>query len=191
MEAYKVLAIDLLEPRVKQFVEMKLKQIQTAHQARSLSTGKTDWSYKVLDQHGNVGVLAFRGVEVALFYKRTATPITMEEMDPIPEGPGIAADKLWIRVELFHTKTSKDRNLVQLKYEKDRDEELATYKGLATQMSTENEQLKNRIQVLEEEKRKRGPVKTETKKPPVWKDVSKKTKTKKLARKKTTKKVKK
>ena len=149
MESYSILTVDLMNPKVKQYVEMKMKRIQTVAQAKSIAANVEDWAYRVVDQHGNCGVLCFRGVEVALFYKRMVSPITMEEMDPIPEGPGIHPDMLWIRVEFFHTKAAKSRNKAEVKLQETMESELEKYKGLSTQLRIETEQLYKSLEVLE------------------------------------------
>lgn len=148
-EAYRVLSVDLMEPKVKQYVEMKMKKILTPSQAKSLAAEKKGWALRTLDQVGNAFILCFNGIEVALFYKRASTPMTVEEIDPIPEGPGIHQDKLWIRVEFFHTKAASSRNQAQIKYEQQMEEDLAKYKGMSSQYATELEQIRLKLEGME------------------------------------------
>jgi len=98
---YMVLQCEQLSKADKELVVAKLANVRSVQDAFALVDAKEGWGYKVVDHHGNVGVITFRGVEAALLYRRNVVKVEPFPQDPLPEG--IITDPLdaWKRVDLL------------------------------------------------------------------------------------------
>jgi molecular chaperone GrpE (heat shock protein) len=96
---YKVLEISGLNKIDRLKVAQQIVLIATGKDASELPV-REGWGYKVLDMHGRVGVLTFRGMEVAVFYKRQTMDIIPEDTDPVPEAVLEDPADAWMRLDL-------------------------------------------------------------------------------------------
>jgi hypothetical protein len=92
---------------------------------------KTKWSLKPLMLVGNYDahLLQYKGLEVALYFRRQVSIVTPEACDPAPEGVLQNPDDVWARIDLFQKSPrqlvgtvtaeleSKDREIIRLNYE--------------------------------------------------------------------------
>jgi len=61
------------------------------------------WSIRQISQIGNFDVqsLHFKGLEVAVFWKRQTSEVIPDPSDPVPEGVLENPDDVWVRFDLF------------------------------------------------------------------------------------------
>lgn len=97
---------------------------------------QSDWKYVKVDTLGNIGILNYRGIQVALFFKRQVTEIAPIVGEKPPENPITDPDEVWQRLDIlgpsakkanivlknYHDKLEEDNVLLtrQLKLEKQR-----------------------------------------------------------------------
>lgn len=147
---YRQLTVSLLQPRVKNMIEVRIMNVKTGDDAKMLAAAQNDkgWSYDSLDTLGRVGVLKFRGTEVALFFKRQSTNFKTEDIDPVPERTIADPEEAWARMEFFHTKSSKKRSSWFADREKELMDSVEAFRGLAHQRDVENDQLQQKVQAM-------------------------------------------
>ena len=97
---YPVLMIDRITKEEKEKIRAAVKPLTTDREAQKL-IGQNGWSYQTLDQSGRVGVLKYRGVEVALFLKRQMTEERPGVGDPLPERILQDPANLWQRLDIM------------------------------------------------------------------------------------------
>jgi hypothetical protein len=78
--------------RAKQFALKDLDKIERPHQS--------DWSYQMIDLHGRVGILKYKGIEIALFIKRQLSPHRITGDTPLSEKRLNNPDDAWMRLDL-------------------------------------------------------------------------------------------
>jgi len=113
---YRVLQANLLSKVDKVYVASQVAALNTGPEGGALAhrwlppglvtrpgevAASTQWQYEVLDRLGRVGVLKFRGAEVALFFKRQIQEFEPLPIDPIPEGVINDPQDAWQRFDLF------------------------------------------------------------------------------------------
>ena len=148
----------------REAVRSVLKPILTGEQAQAMvyredpiskkKGHQFGWSYKI-DNSGRVGVLAFRGTEVAVFYKRQTTEVIPEPGELMPEGILQEPTDVWMRFDLMG-RSSREQNLFLAQRHSRLEEEVAIQKqeiqakeSFVNAVETENYKLKNRIEWLE------------------------------------------
>jgi hypothetical protein len=60
----------------------------------------TSWSYCEIDLHGRVGILKYKGIEIALFIKRQLSPHRISTETPVSERKLNNSDDAWMRLDL-------------------------------------------------------------------------------------------
>lgn len=106
---YRVLLVDQMSKADKIAVAAKVSTLYTGPEAKSSSYRQIapgqfeneNWQYEIKDYQGQVGVLKFKGVEAAVFYKRQVTEIEPLPVDPVPEGVIRDPDDAWVRLDLL------------------------------------------------------------------------------------------
>ncbi len=106
---YRVLVAMQLSKADKLEVAAKVATVYTGQEAIEAAFHRKNptvwvnenWQYEILDKTGRVGVLKFRGAEVALFFKRQIQEFEPLPIDPIPEGIIKDPEDAWQRYDLF------------------------------------------------------------------------------------------
>lgn len=111
---YTVLTIAHMSQIVKDTVHATLKTIVTADQAFRLPNGVNGWACEKLDLRGRVLVLSYKGVEVALFFKRQTTELRLIPGDRYPEGVMKESSETWQRLDIAGL-SAKKANFVTVK----------------------------------------------------------------------------
>lgn len=99
--SYQVLVSDQLSAVDKAEISKVVSTLLTPEDTDVLTKQTIGWSFRILDTLKHVGVLAFRGVPVALFYKRMCNTITPMECDPVPLKAIEDPKDLWMRFSLI------------------------------------------------------------------------------------------
>lgn len=164
--------LDLMKSHIKKTVETIVKSIKTGTEAKAFVLKKkfrSKWQAKILDMHGRIVVLSYRGIEVALFYKRDTTEYRSEVMDPTPYAPIVDPANTWVRMEFIHMKPSAKRDTYFLKLKKEVRDNVTHLRGvnkalhkeisrlndaLSQEMNRSN-RYKNRLERLLNPKKKR------------------------------------
>lgn len=60
-----------------------------------------NWAYEVKDHLGRIGILKFKGAEVALLIKRQVVTLEPLPQDPVPEGIITDPNNAWMRIDLL------------------------------------------------------------------------------------------
>jgi hypothetical protein len=71
------------------------------HRVTSNTWVNENWQYEILDRLGRVGVLKYRGAEVALLFKRQIQEVEPLPCDPVPEGIIKDPNDAWQRFDLL------------------------------------------------------------------------------------------
>lgn len=79
--------------RAKLFVKHQI-EIQDATQQVQY------WSYESVDLHGRIGLLKYKGIEIALFIKRQLSPHRISTETPVSERRLNNPDDAWMRLDL-------------------------------------------------------------------------------------------
>lgn len=112
---------------------------------------RSKWSMRSVSLIGNadVWVLLYKGLEVAVFFRRQTSLITPEPGDPIPEGYLQHADDVWARMDLF---SKSPRQLVGSVREElaEKDREI---QRLTIEVETQSHLLKTQAKQLEQLRR--------------------------------------
>jgi hypothetical protein len=120
---YPVLTISQLSDKALESVRAFVKPLVTGEEAgkkvvqliRAAEGESIEWSYSLLDQLGNVGVLRYRGIEVALYFKRQVTEQSPGIGEPIPEARIEDPTDVWQRLDLLGP-SAKKANVVLKNY---------------------------------------------------------------------------
>lgn len=96
---FAVLTIDRIPKEAKEVVRAKLKTLTTGREAEAIIGD--GWTYEILDRLGRIGVLKWKGVEVALFLKRQMVTEQPAPGDPIPEVVVKEPADLWQRLDII------------------------------------------------------------------------------------------
>lgn len=117
---YLVLTLDQLSKSDKELVRAKVKALTTGEEA--IASVGDGWQYWLMDEQGRVGVLVYKGVEVAVFYKRQTTIMERSTGDPTPESLVEPTD-VWQRLDLLGPSARKANYFIKQSTEK-RDEQI-------------------------------------------------------------------
>lgn len=107
---YPILAVDQLSKTDKDIIEATVKTLTTADEAKQfVYVGKPGekpghamgWQFEILDRLGNVGVIRYKGTDVAVLYKRQLSHVIPQPGDPIPEGTIKDPSDTWVRCSLI------------------------------------------------------------------------------------------
>lgn len=98
--AYRVLTAKMLSKDDKAIVNKALAALHTPAQVEGLIGKGSKWGYSKMMGPRDVGVILYKGAEVALLYKRSTEEIRPMPCDPIPEGALENMDDVWVRFDL-------------------------------------------------------------------------------------------
>lgn len=109
---YKVLSVRLLSEEDKKIVAKEVVKLVTPadikklvgnpviKHGRLMPSMSSKWTYIPFGYYMPGGVLKYKGIEVAVFYRRTIEEIPVEAHDPIPEGWLEKEEDIWARFDL-------------------------------------------------------------------------------------------
>lgn len=102
-----VLTASQLPPDKVEMIAAVLKTVTNGPQALTLPDGHSGWSTTEIGHLGKIYLVAYCGIEVALFFKRQLTEIIPEPGEKIPEG--VLQDPLeaWQRLDLMGRSAEK------------------------------------------------------------------------------------
>lgn len=150
--AYKILPTDALPKATKEKIDVIVRGIKTGDEAESIAVNDSnDWSYLKTFLPGSVGILCYKGIEVALYYKRQLIKIESDACDPFPQGHIQDHREAWVRNEFLHTKASIERTAWFGDKEKEMLAKISNLEGMSKQQQTENDLLHARVAELEKE----------------------------------------
>jgi molecular chaperone GrpE len=136
---YRVLQVDMLKPADREAAAAIISFVQSDSDAYKLA-GHDGYAYKDLDLRRRVGVVTYKGVEVALLFKREIVEREPGPGDPVPECVIKDPAGAWIQVDLLASDVVEKR------------------KGIGDRLSQSMSQV-SRLQILwqeEEGRRKRA-----------------------------------
>ena len=93
------------------------------------------WSCEILDQHRRVYLLAYKGIEVGLFFKRQLTEIKLNPGDHHPEGVLQDPIEAWQKLDLLGQSAKRANYVLTTKIES---------------LESENKMLSKRVETLED-----------------------------------------
>ena len=115
---YSVLAINRLSPVDKKVVSKILVKVKTEGDAKKLVGIGSKWGYKPLAYNTDrVGVITYKGIEVAIMYKRVTLMLMPMPEDPVPEGTLENPEDVWIRFDLFGVSVRQQHQIVRTEVE--------------------------------------------------------------------------
>jgi len=97
---YRVLQVDMLKPADREAAAAIISFVQSDADAYKLA-GHDGYAYKDLDMRRRVGVVTYKGVEVALLFKREIIEREPGPADPVPENVIKDPAGAWIQVDLL------------------------------------------------------------------------------------------
>jgi hypothetical protein len=105
---YYVLTVHQLNDKDQKIVDKALVLCTNPVEAKKYLLKQPGFSYRDISlvKDFECGVLVYKGLAVALFYKRQVTKIEPEPMDPVPTGALESLEDVWARLDLF-TKSPK------------------------------------------------------------------------------------
>lgn len=96
---YRVLEVDLIKKQDREKVALAARFVNTGPEAEQLA-GQEGFGYRKLDLKGRVGVLTYKGAEVALLFERRVTEVEPGPVDPVPESTVTDPEQVWVRMDL-------------------------------------------------------------------------------------------
>lgn len=99
---YKVLQADLIRGSEKERAAAIASFVMSDQDAHKLA-GHEGFSYQGLDMRGRCGVIRYKGMEVALLFKREVVQLTPGPADPVPERALKEPADAWIQISLLNT----------------------------------------------------------------------------------------
>ena len=99
---YKVLTADMLRQADREKAASVVAFIQSDADAYKLA-GHDSFAYKDLDLRRRVGVITYKGVEVALMFRREVQELEPGPADPVPEKIITDPKGMWVQVDLLGT----------------------------------------------------------------------------------------
>jgi hypothetical protein len=111
---YRVLAVTQLNDKDKKLVTKTLVKVKTEADAKKLVGVGSKWGYKPLAyQTDRVGVITYKGIEVAVMYKRITLILEPLPEDPAPEGVLENPEDVWTRFDLFGVSVRQQHKLIR------------------------------------------------------------------------------
>lgn len=98
---YKVLQASMVRESEKERASSIAAFVRTGEEAHKLA-GHDDFSYFGLDVRGRCGVVKYKGIEVALLFKREVVEVEPGPADPVPERTIKDPADAWIQVSLLN-----------------------------------------------------------------------------------------
>lgn len=130
---YKVLTHEGISQRDKNNITAAVALLFTGKEAETFAQGEQQngWSFVWHDLQGRVGILRYKGIEVALFINRQITEWESGQFDPTPDG--ILTDPIdsWARMDLLGPSARQVRRVVA-NQKKQMEDELKLQKDAAT-----------------------------------------------------------
>lgn len=99
---YYVLRVQQLCAKDQKIVDKGLTVCSTPDECRALISKQVGWSYRDISlvKDFECGVLLYKGLAVAVYYKRQVTKIEPGPLDPIPSGALENLEDVWARLDL-------------------------------------------------------------------------------------------
>lgn len=120
---YKVLSVRALNAKDLALVIKVLAKVNTPKQAEKLVGPASKWGFKMLAlSDARVGVSTYRGVEVALFFKRMTVDVVPDPIDPVPEGALEHPEDVWVRFDLFGKSARQQLKIIRAETESQEEE---------------------------------------------------------------------
>jgi len=148
--AYKLLPTDALTKDQKEIIDTKVRSIKTGEDAEKIA-GVDSFGYLKSFHPGVVGILTWRGVEVALFYKRQVISVESEECDPVPAIKIEDPREAWVRLEFLHTRASSLRQSWYADIEEVYNDRIQHLEAIERQQTIEADLFNKKIMELEKE----------------------------------------
>jgi molecular chaperone GrpE (heat shock protein) len=98
---YRVLQADMIKQADREKAGTIISFVQSDADAYKLA-GHDGFAYKDLDMRRRVGVITYRGAEVALLFKREIVELEPGPADPVPERTLNDPAGAWIQIDLLH-----------------------------------------------------------------------------------------
>ena len=114
---YRVLAVNQLSKEDLKIVTKTMIKINTEAQAKALVGIGSKWGYKPFQITDRVGVITYKGIEVALMFKRFTTMVEPMPDDPVPEGYLENPEDVWIRYDLFGLSPRQQSKIIRTEVE--------------------------------------------------------------------------
>ena len=97
---YKVLQVDMMKSVDKERAAAVASFVRSGDEAYKLD-GQEGFSYCDLDLRGRCGVVRYRGIEVALLFKREVTEREPAPAEPVPERTLTSPFDAWLQIDLL------------------------------------------------------------------------------------------
>jgi molecular chaperone GrpE (heat shock protein) len=105
---YRVLQVDMLKQADREKAATIISFVQSDSDAYKLA-GHDGFAYKDLDLRRRVGVVTYRGVEIALLFKREVLEMEPGPADPVPERTLRDPVGAWIQIDLLNADAVEKR----------------------------------------------------------------------------------
>jgi hypothetical protein len=150
---YTVLTLSQMDEEMKRHVVSVMKPITTGTQVKTLPNGTNGWSVEVLDRlgQGRTLLVAYRGIEVCLFFQRQLTTVDLQPGDHFPEGVVQDPQEAWQRLDLLGL-SAKKANLVLASEHSRMEEQIKILKGRIDTLESLNYELDKKYRKISERK---------------------------------------
>ena len=100
---YYVLQVHQLKADDQKIITKALATCTNPVECKKLIGKQPNWMYRDISliKDFECGILLYKGLAVALYYKRQVNKIEPEPMDPVPSGALENLDDVWARLDLF------------------------------------------------------------------------------------------
>ena len=160
---YESLTISQMHDKDRKFVLKCIIKLNSQKDAEDFcfkmtQNGILNWSYSKLDLHGRIGILKYKGIEVALFIKRQTTKRRIDPEHPVSEAKMKDPKDAWMRFDLFGLSAKQSRRPTVETIAKLERELEKTQQKLATQIAI-SEQLDAEVKRAKKNANKKRPRK--------------------------------
>jgi hypothetical protein len=131
-QQYETIVTDMISPDDRAKLIVAMSTFRTGAQAKREASSK-GLAYTPIDPLGRVGVLKYRGIEVALIFKRNTSKVTVLQMESLAAKPIKDTDESWLFINLLETGRDTLTRELQCKVAAN-DTAVAQYKGLIANM---------------------------------------------------------
>ncbi len=119
--AYKILAVNQIKEADYKLISKALVKVTNEATAKALTGHGSKWGYKFYNLAG-FGELTYKGIKVAMLYKRVMLTIVPDPEDPVPEGTLEDPDDVWLMVPMFGLSARQQAKLVRKELESQEEE---------------------------------------------------------------------
>lgn len=114
---YKTLQADMVKGSDRELAATIGSFVESGEDAYKLA-GHEGFSYRVLDRDGKCGVVLFKGIEVALLFKRQVVERQPWPSEPIPVNVLHEPREAWLRIDLLDSTPVEKQKGIQEKLRK-------------------------------------------------------------------------